>query len=131
GRDENDTTTVETPPIELPHGDDLRGLRIGLPRQLNEVEGIEPGVQAAVDAAIAHAERLGASVDTCELPLSVDYGLPCYYLIAPAEASANLARYDGVRYGLRSAGETFRELVMATRHDGFGAEVKRRIMLGT
>jgi aspartyl-tRNA(Asn)/glutamyl-tRNA(Gln) amidotransferase subunit A len=131
GRDENDSTTVDVPPVEIPEGDDLRGLRIGVPRQLNDVDGIEPGVKGAVAAAIAHAEGLGASVDTCELPLSVDYGLPCYYLIAPAEASANLARYDGVRYGLRSAGDTFREMVMATRHDGFGDEVKRRIMLGT
>jgi aspartyl-tRNA(Asn)/glutamyl-tRNA(Gln) amidotransferase subunit A len=102
-----------------------------VPRQLNEVKGIEPGVKKAVDAAIRHAEQLGASIDTCELPLSVDYGMPCYYLIAPAEASANLARYDGVRYGLRSVGDDFREMVMATRHDGFGDEVKRRIMLGT
>jgi aspartyl-tRNA(Asn)/glutamyl-tRNA(Gln) amidotransferase subunit A len=131
GRDENDSTTVDVPNVELPEGDDLRGLRIGMPRQLNDVEGIEPGVKAAVDAAIAHAEALGASVDTCELPLSVDYGMPCYYLVAPAEASANLARYDGVRYGLRSPGGTFREMAMATRHDGFGDEVKRRIMLGT
>jgi aspartyl-tRNA(Asn)/glutamyl-tRNA(Gln) amidotransferase subunit A len=131
GRDENDSTTVDVPNVELPEGDDLRGLRIGLPRQLNEVEGIEPGVKGAVAAAIAQAEALGASVDTCELPLSVDYGMPCYYLIAPAEASANLARYDGVRYGLRSQGESFREMAMATRHDGFGDEVKRRIMLGT
>src|SRR5689334_18919637 len=102
GRDENDSTTVDVPPVELPAGEDLRGVRIGVPRQLNDVEGIEPEVSGAVAAAIAHAEALGASVDTCELPLSVDYGLPCYYLIAPAEASANLARYDGVRYGLRS-----------------------------
>ena len=131
GRDENDSTTVDVPAVELPEGGDLRGLRIGLPRQLNDVAGIEPGVKAAVAAAIGVAESLGASVDTCELPLSVDYGLPCYYLIAPAEASANLARYDGVRYGLRSPGDTFQEMVMATRHDGFGDEVKRRIMLGT
>jgi aspartyl-tRNA(Asn)/glutamyl-tRNA(Gln) amidotransferase subunit A len=131
GRDENDSTTVDVPPVELPQDTDLKGLRIGVPRQLNDVEGIEPGVKAAVDAAIGHAASLGAAVEACELPLSVDYGLPCYYLIAPAEASANLARYDGVRYGLRSPGETFREMVMATRHDGFGDEVKRRIMLGT
>jgi aspartyl-tRNA(Asn)/glutamyl-tRNA(Gln) amidotransferase subunit A len=131
GRDENDSTTVDVPAVELPHGDDLRGVRIGVPRQLNDVEGIDPGVKSTVAAAIAQAESLGASVDTCELPLSVDYGLPCYYLIAPAEASANLARYDGVRYGLRSPGESFTEMVMATRHDGFGDEVKRRIMLGT
>jgi aspartyl-tRNA(Asn)/glutamyl-tRNA(Gln) amidotransferase subunit A len=131
GRDEHDSTTVEVPPVVLPEGEDLKGVRIGLPRQLNEVDGIEPGVKAAVDAAIAHAQGLGATVETCELPLSVDYGLPCYYLIAPAEASSNLARYDGVRYGLRSAGADFREMVMRTRHDGFGDEPKRRIMLGT
>ena len=95
-----------------------KGSASGCPRQLNEVEGIEPGVKAAVDAAIAQAAALGAEIEECELPLSVDYGLPCYYLIAPAEASANLARYDGVRYGLRSDGADFREMVMSTRHDG-------------
>src|SRR5205814_10668464 len=99
GRDENDSTTVDVPPVVLPQGDDLRGLRIGVPRQLNDVEGIDVGVKTVVAAAIARAEALGASVDTCELPLSVDYGMPCYYFIAPAEASANVARYDGVRYG--------------------------------
>jgi aspartyl-tRNA(Asn)/glutamyl-tRNA(Gln) amidotransferase subunit A len=131
GRDRNDSTTVDVPAVEMPAGDDLRGLRIGVPRQLNDVEGIEPGVKTAVDAALRHAEKLGASIESCELPLSVDYGMPCYYLIAPSEASANLARYDGVRYGLRSPGDSFREMAMATRHDGFGDEVKRRIMLGT
>jgi aspartyl-tRNA(Asn)/glutamyl-tRNA(Gln) amidotransferase subunit A len=131
GRDEHDSTTVEVPSVVLPEGTDLTGIRIGLPRQLNQVEGIEPGVKAAVDAAIAHAVSLGAEVDECELPLSVDYGLPCYYLIAPAEASSNLGRYDGVRYGLRSDGADFREMLMRTRHDGFGDEPKRRIMLGT
>jgi aspartyl-tRNA(Asn)/glutamyl-tRNA(Gln) amidotransferase subunit A len=131
GRDENDSTTVDVPPVEIPEADDLRGVRIGLPRQLNEAEGIEPGVKAAVDAAIALAEGLGAEVESCELPLSVDYGLPCYYLVAPAEASANLARYDGVRYGPRVDGADFREMVMRTRHAGFGDEPKRRIMLGT
>jgi aspartyl-tRNA(Asn)/glutamyl-tRNA(Gln) amidotransferase subunit A len=132
GRDEaNDSTTVDVPPVEIPEPGDLKGVRIGLPRQLNEVDGIEPGVKAAVDAAIDHAAALGAEIESCELPLSVDYGLPCYYLIAPAEASANLSRYDGVRYGLRSDGDDFREMVMRTRHDGLGDEPKRRIMLGT
>jgi aspartyl-tRNA(Asn)/glutamyl-tRNA(Gln) amidotransferase subunit A len=131
GRDENDSTTVEVPAVVVPERSDLKGVRIGLPRQLNEVEGIEPGVKAAVDAAVAHAAALGAELEQCELPLSVDYGLPCYYLIAPAEASANLGRYDGVRYGLRSAGADFQEMAMNTRHDGFGDEPKRRIMLGT
>jgi aspartyl-tRNA(Asn)/glutamyl-tRNA(Gln) amidotransferase subunit A len=131
GRDEHDSTTVEVPPVTIPERTDLKGLRIGMPRQLNDVEGIEPGVKAAVDAAIEHAIALGAEVEECELPLSVDYGLPCYYLIAPAEASSNLARYDGVRYGLRSEGSDFDEMLMRTRHDGFGDEPKRRIMLGT
>ena len=131
GRDRNDSTTVDTPGVVLPEAGDLKGVRIGLPRQLNEVEGIEPGVRAAVDAAIRHATALGAEAESCELPLSVEYGLPCYYLIAPAEASSNLARYDGVRYGLRSDGADFNEMVMRTRHDGLGDEPKRRIMLGT
>ena len=131
GQDVNDSTTVESPPVELPTAQDLKGVRIGVPRELNEAEGIEPGVRAAVEAAIALAESLGAAVDECSLPLSVDYGLPCYYLVAPAEASSNLARYDGVRYGLRSEGADFREMVMNTRRDGLGDEPKRRIMIGT
>ncbi len=131
GRDENDTTTVEVPAVELPTADDLKGVRVGVPRELNEAEGIEPGVRDAVRAAIELAESLGAEVGECSLPLSVDYGLPCYYLVAPAEASSNLARYDGVRYGRRSPGADFREMVMRTRHDGFGDEPKRRIMIGT
>ena len=94
-------TTVDVPAVELPAGDNLKGVRIGVPTELNEVEGIEPGVTAAVHAAIELAESLGAEVGECSLPLSVEYGLACYYLIAPAEASSNLARYDGVRYGLR------------------------------
>jgi len=133
GRDPCDSTTVELPaPVELPEGTDLEGLRVGVPRQLNEAEGIEPGVKAAVDAAIQLCEQLGASVGECELPLSVEYGMPCYYLIAPAEASSNLARYDGVRYGYRAPVEGgLTELYERTRHDGFGDEPKRRIMLGT
>jgi aspartyl-tRNA(Asn)/glutamyl-tRNA(Gln) amidotransferase subunit A len=98
---------------------------------MNEAEGIEPGVRDAVRKAIEVAESLGASVEECSLPLSVDYGLACYYLVAPAEASSNLGRYDGVRYGLRSDGADFREMLMHTRHDGFGDEPKRRIMIGT
>jgi aspartyl-tRNA(Asn)/glutamyl-tRNA(Gln) amidotransferase subunit A len=131
GRDENDSTTVDVPEVELPEGDDLKGLRIGVPRELNEAEGIEPGVRAAVANAIALAESLGAEVGECSLPRSVDYGLACYYLVAPAEASSNLARYDGVRYGLRVDGDDFVEMVMRTRDAGFGDEPKRRIMIGT
>src|SRR5581483_1549463 len=105
GRDPCDSTTVELPePVELPEAEDLKGLRIGVPRELNEAEGIEPGVRDAVERAIELCRGLGAEVGECRLPLSVEYGLPCYYLIAPAEASSNLARYDGVRYGFRAAG---------------------------
>jgi aspartyl-tRNA(Asn)/glutamyl-tRNA(Gln) amidotransferase subunit A len=131
GRDADDSTTVDVPAVELPAAESLEGLRIGVPREMNDVAGIEPGVRAAVRAAIERAASLGAEVGECSLPLSVDYGLPCYYLVAPAEASSNLARYDGVRYGLRSGGSDFREMVMNTRHDGFGDEPKRRIMVGT
>ena len=132
GRDPADSTTVELPaPVELPEGDRLDGVKVGVPRQAVALEAIEPGVRAAFETSLALAEELGAEVDECDLPLSFDYGLPCYYLIAPAEASSNLARYDGVRYGPRSDGGTYREAVERTRDDGFGAEPKRRIMLGT
>jgi aspartyl-tRNA(Asn)/glutamyl-tRNA(Gln) amidotransferase subunit A len=131
GRDENDSTTVDVPEVELPAAEDLKGLRIGVPTQMNHVDGVEPGVTEQVDRAIALLEELGAEVGECSLPLSVDYGMPCYYLVAPAEASSNLARYDGVRYGLRVDGDDFREMVMRTRDAGFGDEPKRRIMIGT
>src|SRR6476646_2359094 len=131
GRDENDSTTVEVPKVELPTAEDLKGLRIGVPKEMNEAEVIEPGVTEAVRKAIELAESLGAEVGECSLPRSVEYGVACYYLVAPAEASSNLGRYDGVRYGLRSDGADFREMLMNTRHDGFGDEPKRRIMIGT
>jgi aspartyl-tRNA(Asn)/glutamyl-tRNA(Gln) amidotransferase subunit A len=132
GRDPCDSTTVELPePVAIPEREDLKGLRVGVPRQLNEAEGIEPGVKAAVERSIELCRELGAKLGECELPLSVEYGMPCYYLIAPAEASSNLARYDGVRYGLRADGADFREMAMRSRHDGIGDEPKRRIMLGT
>jgi aspartyl-tRNA(Asn)/glutamyl-tRNA(Gln) amidotransferase subunit A len=131
GKDPCDSTTVDVPKVELPTREDLKGVRIGVPKEMNEAEGIEAGVTEAVQKAIALAEELGAEVGECSLPRSVEYGLPCYYLIAPAEASSNLARYDGVRYGVRRDGDDFREMVMRTRHDGIGDEPKRRIMLGT
>ena len=131
GRDDCDSTTVDVPPVELPHAEDLKGLRVGVPKELNEAEGISPGVAEAVRRAIDLCSELGAEVGECELPRSVEYGLPCYYLIAPAEASSNLARYDGVRYGLRVPAENYYEMVARTRDAGFGDEPKRRIMLGT
>ncbi|MBD0317954.1 MAG: Asp-tRNA(Asn)/Glu-tRNA(Gln) amidotransferase subunit GatA [Thermoleophilia bacterium] len=133
GRDPCDSTTVELPaPVEIPEREDLAGVRIGVPRELNEAEGIEPGVANAVERAIGLAEGLGAEVGEARLPRSVEYGMPCYYLIAPAEASSNLSRYDGVRYGLRADRDgDLTALYERTRWEGFGAEPKRRIMLGT
>jgi aspartyl-tRNA(Asn)/glutamyl-tRNA(Gln) amidotransferase subunit A len=132
GRDANDSTTVELPePIELPEAEDLRGLRVGVPKELNEADGIEPGVAAAVTRTIELCRELGAEVGECNLPRSVEFGLPCYYLIAPSEASSNLARYDGVRYGLRVGNGDVRAMYERTRDAGFGDEPKRRIMLGT
>jgi aspartyl-tRNA(Asn)/glutamyl-tRNA(Gln) amidotransferase subunit A len=131
GRDGADSTTVDTPDVELPTGDDLHGVTIGVPRQIHDLTAIEAGVRASFEASLRLAESLGANVGECDLPLSFEYGMPCYYLVAPAEASSNLARYDGVRYGLRVDGATHREMVERTRDAGFGAEPKRRIMLGT
>jgi aspartyl-tRNA(Asn)/glutamyl-tRNA(Gln) amidotransferase subunit A len=133
GRDSCDSTTVDLPqPVEVPDAEDLRGLRIGVPKELNETEGIEPGVSERVNGALELARELGAEVEECSLPRSVDFGLPCYYLIAPSEASSNLARYDGVRYGHRAEGNgDLRALYARTRDEGFGDEPKRRIMLGT
>jgi aspartyl-tRNA(Asn)/glutamyl-tRNA(Gln) amidotransferase subunit A len=131
GQDDRDSTTVEVPPVEVPEVEDLNGLRVGIPKELNEAAGIEPGVATAVRRAIDLCAELGADVGECELPRSVEYGLPCYYLIAPAEASSNLARYDGVRYGLRREADDYYEMVSQTRDAGFGDEPKRRIMLGT
>jgi aspartyl-tRNA(Asn)/glutamyl-tRNA(Gln) amidotransferase subunit A len=133
GKDLCDSTTVALPePVEVPEDESLKGVRIGVPRELNEAEGIASGVSDSVQAAVRLAEELGAEVGETRLPRSVDYGLSCYYLVAPAEASSNLARYDGVRYGHRAAGDgDLTALYERTRWEGFGAEPKRRIMLGT
>jgi aspartyl-tRNA(Asn)/glutamyl-tRNA(Gln) amidotransferase subunit A len=148
GRDPADSTTVDVPAVEIPSAEDLKGLRVGVPVEMRDAAGIEPGVRDSVARAIELCRELGATVDECSLPRSVEYGLPCYYLIAPAEASSNLARYDGVRYGLRAAtpageargraanslggeGEGLIEVYERTRSEGFGDEPKRRIMLGT
>jgi aspartyl-tRNA(Asn)/glutamyl-tRNA(Gln) amidotransferase subunit A len=132
GRDPCDSTTVELPePVALPERDDLKGLRVGVPREFNEHEAIEPGVRAAVERAIERCRELGAEVGECSLPHSVEYGMPCYYLIAPAEASSNLARYDGVRFGYRAQAGDRLEMYERTRDEGFGEEPKRRIMVGT
>ncbi len=132
GRDACDSTSVAMPEVALPEGTDLKGLRVGVPTEFNDHEAIEPGVRTAVQHAIELLRELGAEVGECSLPLSVDYGMPCYYLIAPAEASSNLARYDGVRYGYRSPNVADRlDMYKRTRDEGFGDEPKRRILVGT
>ncbi len=131
GHDPRDATALPDPvPDYLAELEgDLRGLRVGVPREYFAA-GLEPGVEAAVRAAIAQLAALGASVDEVSLP-HTEYGVAAYYLIAPAEASANLARYDGVKYGYSVAAPTLLDSYFRTRAEGFGPEVKRRIMLGT
>jgi aspartyl-tRNA(Asn)/glutamyl-tRNA(Gln) amidotransferase subunit A len=137
GRDPHDSTSTGLPaPIAMPTAEDLKGIRLGVPEDIMgdggaADTGIEPGVRESFEATLRLAEGLGATIETCRLP-HAPHALSAYYLIAPAEASANLARYDGVRYGLRLAGdEDLETMYSRTRGQGFGAEVKRRIMLGT
>ena len=133
GHDPCDSTSVGIEGgVEMPSRTDLNGLRFGIPRELSsEAEGIEPGVAERFDETVKLIEALGGVVDECELP-SASLGISAYYVIAPAEASANLSRFDGVRYGLRAAdAEELTAMYERTRAEGFGAEVKRRIMLGT
>jgi aspartyl-tRNA(Asn)/glutamyl-tRNA(Gln) amidotransferase subunit A len=136
GRDHRDSTSLAFPgPTELPRAEDLRGISLGVPEELvtgaQDGTGIEPGVRESFEATLRIAEGLGASVHPCRLP-HAPHALSAYYLIAPAEASANLARFDGVRYGLRIDGDADLETMYShTRAAGFGPEVKRRIMLGT
>ena len=130
GRDVRDSTSLDWPePIALPTAERLAGLRIGVVEELMG-EGVEPGVRAAVEGALALVEDLGGTVVPITLPSS-EHGLATYYLIAPAECSANLARFDGVRYGPRADAGTLTEQYELTRGGLFGPEVKRRIMLGT
>ena len=138
GHDRRDATSapLEVPDYAaaLPDSDDeaaasLQGVRLGLPRQYF-VEGMEPGVEARVREAVSALEAAGAEVTEIDMP-HTDYGLATYYIVAPAEASANLARYDGVRFGAAvREGDVIGDY-KATRDRGFGAEVKRRLMLGT
>ncbi|HEV8696188.1 MAG TPA: amidase family protein, partial [Candidatus Limnocylindrales bacterium] len=138
GRDERDSTSapmaVPDELLHLPPSDDeaaawLRGRRFGLPREYF-VAGMEPDVERRIREAVASLESAGATVEDVSLP-HTDYGLATYYIVAPAEASANLARYDGIRYGPRIAGDDVLSSYLRTRGEGFGPEVKRRIMLGT
>ncbi len=133
GKDPCDSTSLAFPgEIALPSAEDLRGIRLGVPEELTGSEGgVEPGVRENFEAILKLAEGLGATIETCQLP-HAPHALSAYYLIAPAEASANLARFDGVRYGLRVDGDSdLTTMYERTRAAGFGPEVKRRVMLGT
>ncbi|MEO8510187.1 MAG: Asp-tRNA(Asn)/Glu-tRNA(Gln) amidotransferase subunit GatA [Chloroflexota bacterium] len=131
GHDPRDSTSmaVDVPDYRAALSGEIRGLRLGVPREYF-VEGMEPGVASAVRAAIDHLASLGAEIVEVSLP-STDQGLATYYIIAPAEASANLARYDGVRFGYAAGADDLMENYLRSRGEGFGPEVKRRIMLGT
>jgi aspartyl-tRNA(Asn)/glutamyl-tRNA(Gln) amidotransferase subunit A len=132
GHDPRDSTSAQrtVPAFAQSLTRDVRGLRIGVPRHLI-TDAVDADVTAAFDEALRVARSLGATVADIELP-HADQGIPVYYLVATAEASANLARFDGVRFGLRAdEPSTLADMYDRSRHDGFGAEVKRRIMLGT
>jgi aspartyl-tRNA(Asn)/glutamyl-tRNA(Gln) amidotransferase subunit A len=131
GHDPRDATSIEAPvpdyAVELPKG--VAGLTLGLPDEYF-IDGMDPDVERAVRKAIEVLKGLGAKVERVSLP-TTQHSLAAYYVILPAEASSNLARYDGVKYGLRVAGRDLIDMESRTRSAGFGAEVKRRIMLGT
>tara|TARA_Y100001933_G_scaffold172288_1_gene170490 strand:+ start:514 stop:1968 length:1455 start_codon:yes stop_codon:yes gene_type:complete len=131
GSDDRDSTNVPepVPDYSAALSGDVKGLRIGLPREY-QVEGLDPEVKAATDAAVKQLEALGAAVKEISLP-HTEYAIATYYIIATAEASANLARFEGVRYGARLDGADPEEMNRKTRGAGFGEEVKRRIILGT
>jgi aspartyl-tRNA(Asn)/glutamyl-tRNA(Gln) amidotransferase subunit A len=131
GHDPLDSTSMPTavPDYAAHFRSDLKGIRVGVPKEYF-IDGMQPEVEQAIRAAIEVLKSLGAEIREVSLP-HTDYGLPVYYLIAPAEASANLARFDGVRYGLRIDRGELWATYKATRGQGFGPEVKRRIMIGT
>jgi aspartyl-tRNA(Asn)/glutamyl-tRNA(Gln) amidotransferase subunit A len=133
GFDPLDATSADRAPMEVMNnfGGGVKGMRLGVPREYYDVKGIEPGVKAAIDAALFILQREGAEIVDVSLP-HTDYGLAAYYIIAPAECSSNLARFDGVRYGLSEEdASNITEEYMRVRRKGFGGEVRRRIMLGT
>jgi aspartyl-tRNA(Asn)/glutamyl-tRNA(Gln) amidotransferase subunit A len=131
GRDPCDSTSLDFPePVEVPTSERLDGVRFGVSPELTSGEGVESGVREVFDQTLARVEELGGSVEEIALPHSPQ-GISAYYVLAPAEASANLARYDGVRYGPRKGNGDLLSLYEETRAAGFGEEVKRRIMLGT
>ena len=133
GHDPKDSTSInkQLPSLQstLPQDTSLKGMKLGLPKEYF-IEGIDPEVEKAVRDAVAHCEKLGAEIVHISLPHS-KYAIATYYILATAEASANLARFDGIRYGMRIDGKDPADLYGKTRAAGFGSEVKRRIILGT
>ncbi|MBI5435146.1 MAG: Asp-tRNA(Asn)/Glu-tRNA(Gln) amidotransferase subunit GatA [Planctomycetes bacterium] len=130
GADEHDSTCLPLPAIDPERSDSIRGLRIGVPKEYF-ASGLDADVRAKVEGAIAKLVELGAATVPIELP-HTEYAIPTYYVVATAEASSNLARYDGIRYGPRTNGDgSLQSMIAATREAGFGPEVKRRILLGT
>jgi len=132
GHDRRDSTSVPEPVPDYPAAltGDIKGMKIGLPKEYLATQGLDPEVKSAVDTAVSRLQELGAEPVEISLP-HTDYAVATYYIIATAEASANLARFDGIRYGLRVDGKDPTELYSNTRGQGFGDEVKRRIILGT
>jgi aspartyl-tRNA(Asn)/glutamyl-tRNA(Gln) amidotransferase subunit A len=132
GHDPLDATSSDRPnDVRRGFNKGVKGMRLGVPREYYDVEGMEPGVNAAVREALSALEKAGAELVDVTLP-HTDYGLAAYYIIAPAECSSNLARYDGVKYGMSVQDvDNITEMYMRTRRQGFGTEVRRRIMLGT
>jgi aspartyl-tRNA(Asn)/glutamyl-tRNA(Gln) amidotransferase subunit A len=132
GHDPRDSTSikVEIPDYTKSLKTDLKGRRVGVIKETFDAEGIDATVKSAVEKAIQQLKDLGAEVQEISCP-RFPYGLPTYYIIAPSEASSNLARYDGVKYGVRSDNDNLMSMYTKTRAGGFGAEVKRRIMIGT
>lgn len=130
GHDPCDATSVDRPvPPFRANGSSLRGVVVGLPREYFP-DALDPQVRSRTDAAIDALRGLGAEIRSVSLP-HTDVAIPAYYIVAPAESSANLARFDGVRFGVRGQGDTLRDMYEATRSEGFGDEVVRRILLGT
>ena len=131
GHDPKDSTSapIETPNFEAAITGDVKGLTIGIPAEY-KMDGMDAEIQAMWDQGIEWLKAAGCNIKEVSLP-HTKYALPTYYIVAPAEASANLARYDGVRYGLRVPGESLDDMYMNTRGEGFGDEVQRRILIGT
>jgi aspartyl-tRNA(Asn)/glutamyl-tRNA(Gln) amidotransferase subunit A len=132
GHDPKDSTSLD---VSIPDytqylKTDLKGRKVGIITETFAAEGIDPAVRTATETAIRQLKDLGAEIQEISCPRFA-YGLPAYYIIAPSEASSNLARYDGVKYGVRNNNDSLMSMYTKTRAEGFGAEVKRRIMIGT